>query len=54
MVRKNQALARNFTLEQLLAPLKDAAETEEAIKTGRMDGQIAVEVFIMQYSRNAG
>ena len=54
VVRKNQALARNFTLEQLLAPLKDAAETEEAIKTGRMDGQIAVEVFIMQYSRNAG
>lgn len=50
-VKKNQAQAGNFTKNQLLHALADGAELEEAVKTGRMDAQIAVEIFIVQYSR---
>lgn len=50
-VRKNQAQARGFSKEQLKQALVDGVELEEAVKTGRMNDQMAVELFIMKYSK---
>jgi len=52
-VRKNQAQAKGFTLEQLKTAIKDGVELEEAVKTGRMNDQMAVEMFIVKYSKKA-
>lgn len=49
-VRKNQSQAKQFSKEQLLMALKDGAETEERVKTGGLNDQIAVEIFISNYS----
>ncbi len=48
-VRKNQAQAKQFSPEQLASALKHAAAAEEAVKTGKMNDQIAVELFIVSY-----
>ena len=50
-VRRNQAQAKGFTMEQLKAAIVDGVELEEAVKTGRMDDQVAVELFIVKYSK---
>lgn len=50
-VRKNQAQARGFSKEQLKRALVDGVELEEAVKTGRMNDQMAVELFIVKYSK---
>ena len=50
-VRRNQAQAKGFTMEQLKAAIVDGVELEEAVKTGRMDDQMAVELFIVKYSK---
>lgn len=50
-VRKNQAQAKNLTAQQIFSVLKDAAESEEAVKTGKLNEKIAVELLIVQYSR---
>ncbi len=49
-VRRNQAQAKGFTMEQLKQALRDGVEFEESVKTGRMNDQMAVELFIMKYS----
>lgn len=49
-VKKYQAQARSYTLDQLKMALKDATSFEEAVKTGQMNDQLAVEVFLMKYS----
>jgi DNA polymerase-3 subunit delta len=49
-VRKYQAQCRGFSLEQLRRAVEDGTEYEEAVKTGRLDDQMAVELFIVQYS----
>lgn len=49
-VRKYQAQCKAFTLEQLKQAVKDGTEYEEAVKTGQMNDQMAVELFIVQYS----
>lgn len=49
-VRKNQSQARRFSGKQLMMALKDGAETEELVKTGGLNDQIAVEIFISSYS----
>lgn len=51
-VRRNQAQARNFTLEQLRQALEDGVSYEEAVKTGRMNDQMAVELFLLTYSKS--
>lgn len=51
-VRKYLAQTKSFTREQLLQALRDGAETEEAVKTGRMNEKIAVEVFVISYSKH--
>ena len=50
-VRKNQAQAKGFRKEQLKQALVDGVELEEAVKTGRMNDQMAVELFIVKYSK---
>lgn len=50
-VKKYQAQNRAFTKDQLLDALKDGAETEEAVKTGRLNEKVAVEIFIVKYSK---
>ena len=49
-VRKNQNQARSFTLEQLKEAVKYGVELEEMVKTGQLNAQIAVELFIVKYS----
>lgn len=44
--------AKNFTKEQLINSLKLAADTEEQIKTGRMQEKIGTELLIIQFSKN--
>lgn len=50
-VRKNQAQAKNLTSQQIFSVLKDAAKSEEAVKMGKLNEKIAVELLIVQYSR---
>lgn len=49
-VAKNQNQCRGFTTEQLRQAVEDAVSYEEAVKTGRMNDQMAVELFIIRYS----
>ena len=49
-VSKYQGQCRSFTMEQLKQAIKDGVDYEEAVKTGRMNDQMAVELFIVQYS----
>lgn len=49
-VRKNQAQCRGFSLEQLKQALIDGVSYEEAVKTGKMKDQLAVELFIVSYA----
>ncbi len=44
---------RMYTEEQLRAILEDAAELEEAVKTGHMGDRMSVELFIVKYSTAA-
>lgn len=49
-VRKNQAMARSFSTQQLKGAVEDSVELEEAVKTGRMNDRMAVELLLMKYS----
>lgn len=49
-VKKYQAQSRSFSEDRLKQAISDGVQYEEAIKTGRMNEQIAVELFIMTYS----
>lgn len=50
-VKRNQAQAKGFSMEQLKQAITDGVEFEEYVKTGRMNDQMAVELFIMKYSK---
>jgi DNA polymerase-3 subunit delta len=52
-VRKYQAQCRGYSLEQLRQAVADGTEYEEAVKTGQLNDQMAVELFIVQYSAAA-
>lgn len=49
-VRRNVSQAKGFTIGQLKAALREGADLEESVKTGRMNDQMAVELFLMRYS----
>jgi DNA polymerase-3 subunit delta len=49
-VRKYQAQCRGYSLEQLRQAVEDGTGYEEAVKTGQLNDQMAVELFIVQYS----
>lgn len=50
-VRKQQSQAKSFRREQLLAALEDGVQAEEEVKTGRLNEKMAVEIFIVKYSK---
>lgn len=52
-VKRNVTQAKGFTIAQIKQALVEGVELEEAVKTGRMDDQMAVELFIMKYSAAA-
>lgn len=52
-VRRNLTQAKGFTFAQLKRAIADGVELEEAVKTGRMNDQMAVELFIVRYSAAA-
>lgn len=49
-VRKYQSQCRAFSVEQLKQAIRDGVAFEEAVKTGKMADQMAVELFIVKYS----
>ena len=51
VVRRNLSQAKGFTMQQLKQAIRDGVDYEEAVKTGRMNDQMAVELFLMKYSR---
>lgn len=50
-VRKHQTHAKSFKKEQLIQALEDGVQAEEEVKTGRLNEKIAVEIFIVKYSK---
>lgn len=50
-VRKYQTQAKNFTKAKLIEALRDGAQAEEDVKTGRLNEKVAVEIFIIKYSK---
>lgn len=52
-VGRNLKQAGGFTIEQLEKALEDAVAAETDIKTGRMADQLAVELLIVKYSKEA-
>lgn len=50
-VRKYQGQAKSFSLDQIKMAISDGVNYEEAVKTGRMNDQMAVELFIVNYSK---
>ena len=50
-VRKYQSQCRAFSMEQLKRAIRDGVEYETAVKTGHMNDQMAVELFIVRYSK---
>lgn len=49
-VRKYQSQSRAFSMEQLKQAIHDGVAYEEAVKTGRMEDTLAVELFIVRCS----
>ena len=50
-VRKYQSQAKAFSVEQIRNAIEDGVSYEESVKTGRMNSQMAVELFIVSYSK---
>ena len=49
-VRKYQSQSRAFSMDQLKQAIRDGVEYETSVKTGHMNDQMAVELFLVQYS----
>ena len=49
-VRKYQSQSRAFSMDQLKQAIRDGVKYETAVKTGHMNDQMAVELFLVQYS----
>lgn len=50
-VKKYQSQARSYSVEQLRGALEQGGSYEEAVKTGKMNDQMAVELFLIEYSK---
>lgn len=48
LVRKVSGQCRNFTLDQIRGILREGVDYEEAVKTGRMNDRMALELFIIR------
>lgn len=56
LVGRYRAQAKAFKRRELRAVVEEGVDVEEQLKSGRMDGQLAVELFLVKYSQpgNAG
>lgn len=50
-VRKYQAQCKDYSLDTLKQAIKDGTAYETAVKTGQLADHLAVELFIVQYSK---
>lgn len=50
IVRKNMGLTKKFSIKELTEAVSECAKSEEAVKTGMMNDQMAVELIIIRYS----
>lgn len=50
LVGKYIAQARSFSIAEIKNALEDFADTEESVKTGRLDDKMGVELIIIKYS----
>lgn len=50
IVRKNLGLTRQFTYDELRRAVEECADYDEAVKTGRIQDRIAVEMLMIKYS----
>jgi DNA polymerase-3 subunit delta len=50
IVGKYMTQAKYFSMEQIKGALQEFAETEEGVKTGKIDDQLGVELLIIRYS----
>lgn len=50
IVRNYSRQARRFQPEELEKAVKDCVDTEESVKTGRMNDVMSVELLIVKYS----
>lgn len=50
-VKKYQSQARSYSVDQLRGALEQGGSYEEAVKTGKMNDQMAVELFLVEYSK---
>jgi DNA polymerase-3 subunit delta len=53
IIRNYVRQARSFTLEELKGAVTDCVEAEEAVKTGRRNDVLSVELVIVKYSATA-
>ncbi|MCM1106416.1 MAG: DNA polymerase III subunit delta [Blautia sp.] len=53
-VRKYQSQCRAFSVEQLKRAVRDGVSYEESVKTGHMQDQLAVELFLVNVSGKSG
>ena len=51
IVGKYAAQAKYFESAQIKEALRDFAETEEAVKTGKIEDKLGVELMIIKYSQ---
>lgn len=51
MIRKYQGQARAFSIETLKKAVQDGVKYETSIKSGYIEEQLAVELFIIEYSK---
>lgn len=50
-VRRNLVQAKSFLAEELRSALEDGVQAEQDTKTGKMADQMAVELFLVKYSK---
>ena len=50
IVKKNMRLIQSFSFDELKQAVNECADLEEAVKTGRMEDRIAVELVMIRYS----
>lgn len=50
LIGKYTAQAKQFTADALKRTIEECVETEEAVKTGRLDDRLGVELLIIKYS----
>ena len=51
IVGKYVTQAKYFSIEQIKDALKDCVDTEEAVKNGKLDDKMGVELIIIKYSK---